>query len=143
MMIRCTFVFVVLAAACQAEEACPWLNAATAGGVLGGGSVQTQITPHACSFVSRHGELRIEVETMAATYPDRCSGAAEQLKAIGNEAAACAVESKDGRIAEQVAGGVRDQAFVITVSTDDRSVSRNLLRDRTRKVAEQVAGNLF
>jgi hypothetical protein len=142
MIFRCAFVIVVLAAACQAEETCPWLNAATAGGVLGG-AVQTQITPHVCSFVSRQGELRIQVETIAASHPDHCSGASEQLKAIGNEAAACAVESKDGRIAEQVAGRVRDQAFTITITTDDRSVSRNLLRDKARKVAEQVAGNLF
>ena len=142
MIFRCIFVFVILAASSQAEETCPWLNAATAGGVLGG-PVQTQTAAHACIFESRHGELRIQVETIAASHPDRCSGAAEQLKAIGNEAAACAVESKDGRMAEQVAGRVRDQAFVIMIATDDRSVSRNLLRDKARKVAEQVAGNLF
>jgi hypothetical protein len=142
MIFRCTFVFIVLALASRAEETCPWLNAATAGGVLGA-PVQTQIAPHVCSFVSRHGELRIQVETIAASHADHCSGASEQLKAIGNEAAACAVESKDGRMAEQVAGRVRDQAFVITIATDDRSLSRNLLRDKVRKVAEQVAGNLF
>jgi len=142
MTTRCIFVLVTLAAASQAEETCPWLNAATAAGVLGA-PVQMQTTKDACSFVSRHGELRIRVETIAASHPDHCSGASEQLKAIGNEAAACAVESKDGRMAEQVAGSVRDQAFVITIATDDRSLSRNLLRDKTRIVAEQVAGYLF
>ncbi len=141
MILRCVFVLLLCFASSQAEV-CPWLNAATAGGVLGG-AVQTHTATHLCSFVSQHGELRIQVETIAASHPDHCSGPSEQLKAIGNEAAACAIESKDGKIAEQVAGRVRDQAFVITIATDDRSVSRNLLRDKTRKVAEQVAGSLF
>ncbi len=139
-MVRCIF-FLGLWVPLGAEN-CPYLNSATAAGVLGA-PVQAQTSTHVCSFVSRHGELRIQVETIADSHPDRCSGAVEQLKAIGNEATACAVESKDGRMAEQVAGRVRDQAFVISIATDDRSVSRNLLRDKTRKVAEQVAGFLF
>ncbi len=80
---------------------------------------------------------------MSASHPAHCNGAIEQLKGIGNEATACSLESKGGKTAEQVTGRVRDQAFVITLVTDDRSISRNLLRDKACRVAEQVAGNLF
>jgi hypothetical protein len=161
MTIRSIVLVAVLAtAAAKAEEGCPWLNAATAGGVLGAAVRSEKVArPMAnkedatCTFLSPRGsfvhELRIQVETMPASrrdyasYGQPCSGSAEQLKAIGNEAAACTIDLKDGKVAEQVAGRVRDRAFVITISTNDGSATRNSLREGTRKVAEQVAGNLF
>ena len=136
---------------CAAEEKCPWLNAATAAGVLGG-TVKTSITQSACEFVRRDGStesaLRIEVETMVAprefaSRAAQCGSGAEALKAIGNEAVACSHSEKKGQMAEQVVGRVRNQAFLVRVSSDDRAAAASALREKARKVAEQVAGFLF
>ena len=148
-----------LASMCGAEESCPWLNAATAAGVLGG-AVHPAVA-HAsknaddatCDFVRREGsvvaELRIEVETMGASgrelavYTARCRTNTAPLQAIGNEAVACSVDGKDGEIAEQVAGRVRSRAFLIRMGTNDPPARRKVLREKARDVAEQVAGTLF
>ena len=139
---------------CVAAETCPWLNPATAGGVLGG-AVTSVIVKRAaaaddasCDFVRHEGslalDLRIEVETMRsptkdfASYAARCHSPAVPLKAIGNEALACSDEG-----AEQIVGRVRDRAFLVRISTSDRSAQQSALRDKARKVAEQVAGILF
>jgi hypothetical protein len=137
----------------EAAEICPWLNAATAGGVLGGPVAMTVTRAKTgddatCDFVRHDGslllELRIEVETMRspakdfASYAARCHSAAVPLKAIGNEALACSDEG-----AEQVVGRVRDRAFLVRIITNDRSSQQTALRDKARKVAEQVAGILF
>ena len=136
---------------CAAEEKCPWLNAATAAGVLGG-AVKANVTQTACEFVrldgSSESSLRIEVETLVAprdfaSRPAQCGSAAEALKAIGNEAVACAYSEKTGWKAEQVIGRVRNQAFLVRVSTNDRAATPGGLREKARKVAEQVAGFLF
>ena len=136
-----------------AAEICPWLNAATAGGVLGGPVAMTVTRAKTgddatCDFVRHDGslllELRIEVETMPspakdfASYAARCHSAAVPLKAIGNEALACSDEG-----AEQVVGRVRDRAFLVRIITNDRSSQPSVLREKARKVAEQVAGILF
>jgi hypothetical protein len=128
-----------------AEERCPWLNAATAGAVLGG-SVQLTVTPTSCEFVRQAGaqETRLRIEVTAATAPDvRCGPDAERLKAIGNEAVACSYRGKAGWTAEQVVGRVRDQAFLVRIATNDHSATGKALRDRVRNVTEQVAGMLF
>ena len=136
---------------CAAEEKCPWLNAATAAGVLGG-AVKAIVTETACEFVHRDGssesKLRIQVETIAATteFASRvaqCGSGAVPLKAIGNEAVACSYAEKKGQMAEQVVGRVRNQAFLVRVSTSDHSATSAGLRDKARKVAEQIAGFLF
>jgi hypothetical protein len=124
-----------------AEDRCTWLNAATAAGVLGG-QVQMTLTPGTCEFVRQDTALRIEVAAVGARLA-QCPSGAEQLKAIGNEAQACAYQGKAGWLAEQVAGRVRDQAFLVRISTKDQSMSPKLLREKARKVAEQVAGILF
>lgn len=139
----------------QAAEPCPWLNAATAGGVLGGPITRATTTRAAagddrsCEFIRQDGsllfELRIEVETISPaakdfeSYAARCHSAAVPLKAIGNEALACS----DGPLAEQVLGRVRDRVFLIRIGTNDRSIQPTTLRDKARKLAEQVAGILF
>lgn len=138
-----------------AAEICPWLNAATAGGVLGGAVTGLTVKratagdDASCDFVRREGslalELRIAVETMRSpakdfvTYAARCPAHAVPLKAVGNEALACS----DGQLAEQVVGRVRDRAFLVRISTSDRSSPPSALRDKASKVAEQVAGILF
>jgi hypothetical protein len=124
-----------------AQDRCTWLNAATAAGVLGG-QVQMTVTAESCEFVRQETALRIEVAATTAQHA-QCGPGAEQLKAIGNEAQACAYQGKPGWIAEQVAGRVRDQAFLVRISTKDQSVAPKILREKARKVAEQVAGILF
>ena len=139
----------------RAAETCPWLNAATAGGVLGGPITRATTRRAAagddasCEFIRQDGsllfELRIEVETTPSAakdfsaYAARCHSAAVPLKAIGNQALACS----DGQLAEQVVGRVRDRVFLIRIGTNDRSAQTSALRDKARKVAEQVAGILF
>lgn len=142
-----------------AAESCPWLNAATAGGVLGG--TVTGVTVKrakagddaSCNFTRREGslvlDLRIETITMSlpardfAPYAARCGHGALPLKAIGNEALACSDEGDRNLLAEQVVGRVRDRAFLVRIGTNDHSVQRSALRDKARFVAEQVAGTLF
>ncbi len=133
----------VLAAA---ENRCPWLNNATAAGVLGG-PVEATVTPASCEFIRQTGGhsvfLRIEVAPATAP-PARCGPDAEPLKGIGNQAVACSYAGKPGSITvgEQVVGKVRDQAFLVRMGANDRSMAK-ALRENTRKIAEQVAGILF
>ncbi len=124
-----------------AEDRCPWLNAPTAAGLLGG-EVHTTVTQGSCEFVHQETSLRIEVAATNAPHA-QCGSLAEQLKAIGNEAQACAYRGKPGWIAEQVVGRVRDQVFLVRISTKDQSAAPKILREKARKVAEQVAGILF
>ncbi len=136
---------------CVADEKCPWLNAATAAGVLSG-AVTATVTQTTCEFVRRDGSiesaLRIEVEAIGA--PSAFSSLIEQcrtdkvpLKAIGNEAVACSSAEKKGQTAEQVVGRVRNQAFVVRISTNSHAATSAAIREQARKVAEQIAGFLF
>lgn len=160
MSLGVVLLFAALAGTPPAEESCPWLNVATAGGLLGGPIRMHNVSHRSgnredaiCTFVSEQGssvyELRMEVETMPGPRRDYsslgqpCSGAREPLKSLGNEAGACAIDSKGGRAAEQVSGRIRDRAFVISVSTNDGPAARNGLRVKARKAAEHVAGSLF
>ena len=134
-----------LPAIVAAEERCPWLNVATAGGVLGG-EVHATVTPTSCEFVRRvdgfESELRIEV--VAANGPhEQCGAGAEPITAIGNEAQACAWRGRAGWTAEQVTGRVRDRSFLVRIGTNNRTASAQDLRGKARNVAEQVAGILF
>ncbi len=134
-----------MAAVAAAEDRCPWLNVATASGFLGG-AVHMTLTPGSCEFVRQDGghemALRIEVASTSAPHA-QCGSGAEPLKAVGNEALACTYEGKQGWLAEQVVGRVRDQAFLVRISTNDRSTAPKTMREKVRKVAEQVAGILF
>lgn len=120
------------------------MNAATAGGLLGGPAELT-VTESSCEYVrradGRETSLRIEVAPLAARQ-SRCTEG-EPLKGIGNEARACSYEGKAGQVAEQVTGIVRDRAFVVRISANDLSVSRKSLREKAHDAAEQVAGILF
>ncbi len=141
-------------AAQAAEPMCPWLNAATAEGVLEG-PVQTTVAKNGddatCEFSRRDssGKLRIEVVAMHASrdelaaYQAECSVPGVPLKAIGNQALACSVDTRNREVAEQVVGRVRRQAFLVRVSSSASGFERQVLREKAEKVAEQVAGNLF
>jgi hypothetical protein len=110
----------------------------------------------ACSFdyhdATASRELRITVDQVKdpspglAAYTTQCSGAAAPLRAIGNEAVTCAADTKGHTYGEQVIGRVRDQIFTVTVTTSghhDPSMPREALKEKTRNIAEQVAGALF
>ena len=141
--------FLTLGATCRAAERCPWINAATAGGLLGGPVTATvgaaaEIPP--CAFTRPGAELRIEI--LAAKTPGdfaslaaSCGSNPEPLKAIGNEAVLCvpAAPPKTAR----VIGRVRDRIFTILIRSDDASLTPDRLREIARAAAEHVAGNLF
>lgn len=106
-----------------------------------------------CTFVRKSSgmlaELRIDVHTMSHTakeyrrYSSRCSHSGMPLKAVGSEAVTCSLPEKSGQLTEEVIGRVRDRAFLIRLSVTHSSTTRELLRDKALKVADQVAGNLF
>jgi hypothetical protein len=161
------FVFVVIAGSfastvrCRAQTQCPWLNAATAAGVLGGDVQATATAPTSqgdttCDFKrNQHStvfELTIAVHTMAlpskdfAIYLARCSGTAVPLKAIGNEAVQCVPNSNSLNGGEQIIGRVRDRVFVIDIKGGvprQSASTQSGLSEEARNVAEQVAGALF
>jgi len=129
----------------NADRSCPWLNAATAAGILGG-PIRSEATATICEFVRRQAHvqyrLRIEVRTTTkvhkefASYLSRCGRKRTPLKGIGNEAYACAQDHR-------VVGRVRDQVFSVRLTTTDHSIAPNVLEENARTVADQVAGSLF
>lgn len=129
--------FVVVVIACvgigRAESVCLWLNAATAGGVLGG-PVTMSVKPGVCEFVreSNKGTLHIEVQKKPLALSAKCESAATPLMAMGNEAVACSMGDT-----QMVIGRVRDQRFLVWIRGNDQA------KEKIRKVAEQVAGSLF
>ncbi len=134
----------------RAAETCPWLNAATAGGVLGSAVIATITHENsnrddvACNFAGV-SSLRIGVQTMdppRAEFTARsaqCGSDPAPLKAIGNEAVVCTTDKRSA----QVVGRVRNRIFTILISTTDASLTQAALREKARDVAEHVAGNLF
>ncbi|MBB5342727.1 hypothetical protein HDF10_000677 [Edaphobacter lichenicola] len=146
---------------CGAQTQCPWLNAATAAGVLGGEvqATATALTPQGdttCDFKRTQQasvfELKIAVHTMAlpsrdfAAYLAQCSGTPVPLKAIGNEAFQCVPSNNSDNGGEQIIGRVRDRAFVIDIrrgSARQSTSPQNGLSEEARNIAEQVAGALF
>lgn len=137
---RRVVLLVLIAAGGRAENSCPYLNAATASGVLGG-PVASQVSGDTCLFTRDSSELRIEVQTINLPYKPNCGLSPISVKAIGNEAYACSVDAKGGTVAEQVVGRVRDRAFLVRLAS--HSLPRAALREKARSVAEQVAGILF
>ena len=147
-------------AVCHGQAKCPWLNEATAGGILGGAVTLTADVSEQgagiCEFSRQQGavvhQLRVSVDIMSdipkqfPAYLAQCPSNSTSLRAIGNEAVTCSVESNAGHYAEQVVGRVRDQAFVVSVSTSiqqDPSMTGEMRRQKVNLVAQQVAGILF
>ena len=145
---------------CHGQPKCPWINEATAGGILGGGvTVTANVSDQGdgvCEFTRPQEavvhQLRISVSVMTdiarqfLTYLAQCPPNSTPLRAIGNEAVTCSVLGKAGGYAEQVIGRVRDQAFIVTVSSsvrNDPSMTQEMCREKANLVAEQVAGILF
>jgi hypothetical protein len=79
-------------------------------------------------------------------YKNRCGSSATAVHAIGNEAWMCVADAKGQMYGEQVIGRVRDNIFSVVVSTSlqkDPSMTREMLEEKARMIAEQVAGILF
>lgn len=144
------------AASCLAEDACPFLNAATAGGFLGG-SVRVSVTATnkknddaLCEFTRESADyiLRIEVKTMSnwrAEFPPflaQCPKG-DTLRGIGNEAIACGGTSGGGKLFDQVLSRVRERSLFVRVTTSDKHAAAAMLREQSSKAADEVSGNLF
>jgi hypothetical protein len=148
-------------AICQMNTGCPWLNVATATGVLRtneqspmailaeGGKAGCDFTYHDTT-ASR--ELKITVEEVKdaqqamTAYKARCGSRTTPLRGIGNEAVTCAVHGKGKGYGQQVIGVVRNQIFTVTVITSTRNdpiMPREALKEESRNISEQVAGALF
>jgi hypothetical protein len=156
-----SLVFLILAANCHAKNNCPWLNEATAGGLLGGDAVgdftaSSAGQPAVCTFTQTGANftrtLRITVEVTPDTHArvqsaaQPCGKNAAPIQAIGNEASMCTIENRSAAPGQLVVGRVRDQLFTITFTTtlkDDPILTRAALKDKAYTAAEQVAGNLF
>jgi hypothetical protein len=151
----------VLPVSAHAANNCPWINEATASGLLGSDAIGTATgagagQPGTCTFVSQHEgttrTLRINVEVAADPHArlgelaQLCGTDAANLPAIGNEAVVCTADDRKGGLGERVLGRVRDQVFTITISSTqkrDPVLNRSALKTRISTAAEQVSGNLF
>jgi len=150
----------LLATVCPGQAKCAWINEATASEILGGAATVTAKVSDqgdgVCEFSQQQGgvvhQLRISVGIMTdipkqfPSYLAQCPPPSTRLRAIGNEAVICSVLGKADQYAEQVVGRVRDQAFVVSVSSsvqNDPSMTQELRREKANRVAEQVAGILF
>lgn len=153
-------VCLLISISCSAQSRCPWLNAATAGGVLGG-EVHMSVTPEppqpqadaSCEFTrmqdSKTYSLRITVQTMAVPSKDfagfvaQCNGATAPLKAIGNEAVLCLTPAHAGE--EKIIGRIRKRVFVMTLDRPGHSpgTPKGEPSGEARNLAEQLAGILF
>ncbi len=152
-------ILLVSALRLPAEDACPYMNAATAGGLLGGEvkgrfvSAGKDSDDGACEFIraqqSVQAELQINVTTMtdrASQFPQylaECKGQKTPLSAIGNEAVICTARDKQSNRVELIVGRVRDRAFIITLKTSDQALTDAGLRAKSVSAAEQVSGFLF
>src|SRR5271170_2248001 len=102
---------VLLPAICEAKESCPWLNQATALGVLEVGTSSSpaatvEITATVCEFTYQDATgfraLRISVEQSKdpiqtlSLRKTECGSGASALRAIGNEAVMCLEGRKRG-----------------------------------------------
>jgi hypothetical protein len=145
----------------RAANDCPWLNEATAGGLLGGDAVgaitkatagQTAVCLFTSDVRGTRRTLRITVDIVAdaharvAAAAKSCGADATPLRAIGNEAFACPADDRKGVAGERAMGRVRNQFFTIAIATSlkaDPVLTRDVLIARIHTAAEQVAGNLF
>lgn len=146
---------------CLAQANCPWLNAATAAGVLGG-PVQMAVSDMnknsgdaTCTFTRTQSpdNLKIRVITMAnpisefETLKKSCGPEANHLRAIGNEAIACAVPAHSEQQEQKVIGRIRNRAFIITLTgstvPNGPDSPPDVWARKTERVAEAVVGILY
>ena len=152
-------VLLFLCATCGAETHCPWLNEATAAGILNGPVTlemkKSAETGEVCTFQYLRGtatwSLQIVVRDSghsregAKRYESHCISSLVPLRGIGNEAASCAIDTRNYR-GEQVIGRVRDLLFIVGIRAGrghTPPVKSEILREKAESVSESVAGNLF
>lgn len=145
---------------CFAEASCPWINAETVQGILGGEIQNVSVSPPnaqgdtTCEFAFKQGDAAsmFDVAVYMMSNPEKdfdsylaqCHGTKTAFTTAGNEAIHC-ISNKGEPIEEQVIGRVREKAFVLTLHRESdlpiekRSGANNYIRD----MAEEVAGNLF
>jgi hypothetical protein len=150
----------LLPTVCQAQTKCPWMNEATARGILGGPVTLTlNVNDHGdgvCDFSLQHAaairHLHISVFSMTdipkefPSYLAQCPPRSAALRSIGNEAVFCTSQGRAAPDAEKVVGRVRAQAFVVDVSSTvkgDPSMTQEMRREKANLAAELVAGILF
>lgn len=143
----------------HAQEQCPWLNVATASGFLDGPASLTIEKPAAaetdCIFRYQKEKslevlqvrvlLRQDVSKGIVPQRSTCTGAGTPVRAIGNEALLCA-DDQHSEHGEEVIGRVRDSIFIVRISTtarNDVGLSRDVLGQKAKDTAEQIAGALF
>jgi hypothetical protein len=147
-----------LGAACKGESRCPWLNVATASGVLNGpASLEVEYSAasgNVCVFLYQDGAARSSLQIVVREtkdtskdrrpYESQCTSAMVPLRAIGNEAMLCAVDARNSH-GEQVIGRVRDRLFIVGIRAGPRtpSMQKELLQEKAESISEQVAGALF
>jgi hypothetical protein len=145
---------------CRGQTKCPWIQEATARGILGGAVTATVTLKDAgdgvCEFTRQRGDVRhhlsvlvitmTDIRKQYSTYTAQCESKGAPLKAIGNEAIECSTQTHTNLYAEKVVGRVRDRAFIVTVASsldDDPSMNQETRREKVHLAAEQVAGILF
>ena len=146
---------------CRAANNCPWMNEATASGLLENDAVGTFTAaaagqPAVCVFISDAQGARRSLRISMQVVPDAharvmaaaqaCGRGQAPLKGIGNEAVACATDERKGKMGERAVGRVRDQLFAIDIESDvknDPVLTRDALQGKIYVAAEQVAGNLY
>lgn len=141
----------------SAAAQCPWINKATAGGLLGVHgdlhAIASTVTTNSCSFEAdgSRGMERLLIHVSASQqssqlvrlYEKDCTSAPVWLSGIGNEAFACGVRSRAPH-AERVAGQVRDRAFEIELVRRVAGVNaEKKLQALAASAAGQVVGNLY
>jgi hypothetical protein len=147
----------LLSVTCSAQSVCPWLNAATAEGVLGGTVTAEVNNTGVCQFRLQNGAKNdvLHISVIEGDSPESavkemalrktsCTSSETQLKAVGNEAVLCASDIGSSR-GEQTVGRVRNRIFTVAISTDIAApeATRDILAARAEEIAKQVAGALF
>lgn len=147
-------------AGCRGQTNCPWMNSATAAGILGVRVHATVMHPSKnpddanCNFTSQQPgvtTLHIAVITMSTqgeefvAYKRQCGPNPVPLKAIGNEAIECNLDTDAGR-SVQVVGRVRNRLFVVNIGgsvLNGTGTGHGEQFDKARDVAEQVSESLY
>ncbi len=140
----------------RAAARCPWMNDATASGLLGGDAVGNYVDrPAACTFTQTgNGVTRtLTVSVFDSPKPHdlvesllRDCEQASPVQAIGNEAAVCTAGHSKYLRPNRLIGRVRGQVFVIAFDTTLRSdpiLNNESISAKIDIAAEQIAGNLF
>lgn len=147
----------MVASHCPAETACKLLNKATAAGIFNmnddfaGQAVINESAPCNFHYHDERVEYSLVIEVRDQSVGNEmlggatCNSGEKALRGIGNEAFLCEVTARWTATA-QIRGRVRDQLFLITLTSHGKSealMDRDTLRENVTLAAEQVAGNLF